>query len=145
MPRFATMSDVPALVELARREHGASPWAGGMLFDSAVATETAMGFIRHIGKTLVVGERSYLAGFLQPLGFSRDMIAVEFAWYAEDGQGLQLLRFFEDWARQMGAVGVVVSEQAGGHDALKDRRIGDIVCARRSYTPMSRAHIKRLV
>lgn len=140
MPRFAAMSDIPSLVELARREHGQSRWAAGMQFDSAAVAETAASFITHIGKTLIVGDASYLAGFLQPLGFSRRMVAVEFAWYAEDGQGFELLRFFEEWAEKMGAAGVVVSSQPADFGGSLER----VLCARRRYTPMSRAHMKRL-
>jgi hypothetical protein len=148
--RFATLSDIPRIVELAREEHSDSPWAGGMEFDSRVVAETAESFIVHIGKTLMVTGGGYLAGYMQPLGFSRRTVAVEFAWYAKDGSGMKLLSFFEDWARKMGAVGVVVSEQLEARLAPRrarhegPRMLGDLLCARRAYTPMSRAHIKRL-
>lgn len=49
------------------------------------------------------GEEGSLLGMVQPMGFSNQRVALEYAWYAEDGCGMALLSAFEQWAQRMGA------------------------------------------
>ena len=49
-------------------------------------------------------EKGFIAGVLAPLPIDPQWtVAVELAWWSEDGKGLSLLRKFERWARESGA------------------------------------------
>jgi hypothetical protein len=110
MLRHAHLTDIPRIVELAREEHALSPWKA-MPFDAYHATKTARGFIEHLGKTLLVSDGGYLAGVCQHYGFSPELVAMEYAWFATDGSGFVLLERFEEWAKRMGAKQVIVHDQ----------------------------------
>lgn len=135
--RYATMADVPRLIELARQEHAMSDWNAEPFSESATA-DTAAAFIRGHGRTVLMGEASYLAGMVQPMGFSNRLIAMEYAWFAADGMGMALLRRFELWARNMGAARMVV------HNYTNDRRMTMPLVRRGGYTTMGTALVKNL-
>ena len=135
--RHAHLTDIPRLLALARREHEASAWAR-MPFDAASCEAQMRAFIEGIGRTAFASEGGYLFGLVQPAGFSAARIALEFAWYAEDGQGLLLLGAFEAWAQRMGAYAVVVHAY-GAADHL-----GSILQRRRGYQPLGAAFTKQL-
>lgn len=62
------------------------------------------GMIDKDGMTVLRSEKGMLAGFLMPAWDAPGwMMAVEFIWWAEDGQWMPLLRRFEEWAREQGA------------------------------------------
>ena len=49
-------------------------------------------------------EKGFIFGALAPAYCNRNwLIAIELAWWAEDGKGLSLLAAFEGWARDCGA------------------------------------------
>lgn len=121
MIRLANHTDLPRLVELARSEHGGSPWAG-IPFDAAQTGATMSSFVTGFGRTLLCSEGGYLLGFVQPLGFSKKLVALEYAWFATDGSGLALLRRFQEWARSMGAIRVIAHDYAG------DGRLSKVLC-----------------
>jgi hypothetical protein len=77
---------------------------------------------------------------LQPTLFNRYFIAYELCWYAEDGQGMSLLRAFCDWAKKMRATDVVLSNYAGIKDAEKFSR----VMRRAGFDPLGASYIKPL-
>ncbi len=135
--RYASAADIPRLVKLAQAEHGRSLWKH-LPFDAEFAASSFSSFITGFGKTVIVGDESYLMGTLQNLGFSRKLIALEYAWYAEDGQGLQLLTQFAQWARQMGAVAVVANNFTG------DPRLGSVLNSRYGFHPMGDTFVLHL-
>lgn len=114
MVRYATESDIGSIVRLARREHAMSPWSSKPFSDAAVA-DTALAFIRGQGRTALLSDGGYFFGLVQPMGFTLRYIALEYAWFAEDGSGLELLRRFEKWARNMGAAVLTVHNYTGDH------------------------------
>lgn len=120
MVRLASYSDLPRLVELARREHAGSPWAG-IPFDAAHTEQSMDSFVTGFGRTLLCSEGGYLLGFVQPLGFSKKLVALEYAWFSVDGTGLAMLRRFQEWAKSMNAVSVIVHDYAG------DGRLGSVL------------------
>lgn len=70
---------------------------------SAQAFEAALDQIEAQGG-LFTSERGMIGGLIAPMWCAPDWTAaVELFWWAEDGQGLRLLRRFEQWARDMGA------------------------------------------
>lgn len=135
--RYATLADVPRIVELARLEHHLSQW-GDTDFDAEAAAEVASHFINSMGHTLLVTEKGYLAGLLQPVGFNRKLIALEYAWFAKDGQGLAMLHRFHDWAVQMGAIAVVA------HDYMHSGHLSAVLNKRYGYGQLGTAMVFRI-
>jgi hypothetical protein len=126
MPRFAHPGDVERVVSLARVEHARSPWADTP-FDATAAEHTVRQFMVMMGRTLIVSPGGYLAGMVQPFGFSRGLMAIEYAWFAADGTGMELLDMFEDWARCLGCRQVLV------HDHVTGGRVAHVLHRRRGY------------
>lgn len=137
MIRHACTSDIPVLVALAEREHAGSQWHW-LAFDRVVAERTAYDFITQVGRTVLFSGGGYLAGMVQPMGFTPRTAALEFAFYAEDGSGMALLSAFEQWAGNMGSAVVVV------HDYTGADRLGSALVRRRGYRALGRALHKRL-
>jgi hypothetical protein len=137
MVRYACESDIPRILVLAAREHSRSPWSD-IPFDLQATEGTIRSFLMLAGRTLLVTPGGYLAGLVQPLGFSNIRIALEYAWYAEDGRGLDLLAYFERWAHTMGAARVIT------HNYTDDARLPKVLALRRGYTSLGEALSKRL-
>lgn len=138
MIRYASASDIPRIVEFAAIEHALSPWAD-IAFDPQHTAETVEGFVVGMGRTAMISAGGYLLGLMQPLGFSKQMAAMEYALFANDGSGMQLLHTFEDWARRMGAVTVVTHDYTGGDD-----RLARVLERRCGYTRIGAALSRRL-
>lgn len=137
IPRPANQSDVPRLVELAREEHARSPWAKHE-FEAAAVRATITQFIYGVGRTLITTDGGYLAGLLQPIGFSRQMLALEYAWFSTDGRGMAMLDRFLQWASNMGATSVVV------HSYMGDDRLPNILRRRRGFVQLGQAMVRDL-
>lgn len=137
MVRYATIEDIPTIVELAEKEHHLSLWSDTE-FDAEATAETARHFITEFGHTLLVSEGGYFAGLLQPVGFNRRLMAIEFAWFAKDGQGLALLHRFHEWAVQMGAIAVVA------HDYAHAGHLSQVLAKRYGYGPLGTAMVFRI-
>lgn len=135
--RHALVSDIPRIVELARSEHAMSQWSG-RLFSPAAVAATADGFIRSPGKTMLFSGGGYLAGLLQPLGFTSELAAIEYAWFAEDGSGWSLLCEFREWARRCGATELVVHSH--GHNERLER----LLILRGGFIPAGRVMTQKL-
>lgn len=135
MIRYAHLTDVPRIVALAREEHAMSSMRG-IAFDATFTSEVAHGFVSLVGRTLLISDGGYLAGMVQPLGFTERKIALEFAWYANDGSGFELLRAFEVWAKRMGAVKVVAHDMQMRESRLQRALV------RKGYSLMSTAMVK---
>lgn len=88
------------LLEMGRKFHAASghpapydPQAASAMLDQIEAQGG-----------LFTSPRGMIGGIIAPLWMSPQWTAaVELFWWAEDGQGLRLLRRFEAWAKEMGA------------------------------------------
>lgn len=137
MSMYANISDVPRLVELAREEHSQSRWANEP-FDPEATRATLEMFLRQYGHTVFATENAYLLALVQPMGFSRKTIAIEYAWYSRDNSGMQLLRAFEEWARNMGTDEVVV------HDHVSNGRLARILQRRHAYRQVGTTLIRNI-
>ena len=137
MSLYANVSDIPLIIELAREEHSQSRWADAP-FDESAARQTAEDFLRSFGRTIFMTPNAYLLGMVQPMGFSRKTIAIEYAWYSRDNSGMVLLRAFEAWARNMGADEVVV------HDHVSQGRLARILQRRHAYQPVGTTLIRSI-
>ncbi len=136
--RYACTADVSRLVELARNEHAQSVWAE-LPFDADYTAGFVRMLIETFSATVLLSERGYIAGMVQPSGFSRGLMAVEYAFYAEDGHGMLLLDSFEQWAARMGARNVVVHDYATGDD-----RLARVLTRRRHYRRLGAALSKQV-
>jgi hypothetical protein len=134
---YANVSDIPLIIELAREEHAQSRWADAP-FDEGATRQTAEDFLRSFGRTIFLTPNAYLLGMVQPMGFSRKTIAIEYAWYSRDNSGMALLRAFEAWARNMGADEVVV------HDHVSQGRLARILQRRHAYQPVGTTLIRSI-
>lgn len=137
MSRYATTADIPHIVEMARREHALSAWAE-QAFDAGHVRSVAKGFIQGYGRTLLVTEGGYLAGLVQSTGFTSRLHALEYAWFAEDGKGMELLSGFEKWAASMNADYVIA------HDYTGQNRLAAVLTRKRGYKRLGFAVTKKL-
>lgn len=72
---------------------------------------------------LFTSRRGMIGGIIAPMWCAPDWkAAVELFWWAEDGQGLRLLRRFEAWAKEKGANEVRMTTLAAMPDAEKALR-----------------------
>lgn len=137
LARYATTADIERIVELAREEHAGSPFAR-MLFSPEAVQQTAYAFIHEPRRTLLVTPHGYLFGLVQPMGFSTELAALEYAWFAKNGEGMLLLSAFEAWAGRMGAARVVV------HDLTDNHRLADVVTRRFGFEQVGRTLMRKL-
>lgn len=99
--RRATFADLPELVDLVGRLVAASGIPQTM--DAARTTETLRGLIMRPDAMVTVGAGGFMAASIERSVISPEPIACEHGWYAENGNGLRLLRDFEAWADIHGA------------------------------------------
>lgn len=125
--RHACLADIPQLLDLAAEEHAQSVWHD-MPMDRDYAAEVMAAFISGYGRTMFISETGgYMAGLVQPAGFNREPIAMEYALYAKDGSGLAMLGRFATWAANMGAKAIVVNDMVG------DQRLARVLTRRHGY------------
>jgi hypothetical protein len=136
MARYATMSDTERIVELAREEHKGSKFAG-MLFAPEAVRQTVYAFIHEPRRTLLVTEHGYLFGLIQPMGFSSELAALEYAWFSKNGEGMVLFVAFDEWAKRMGASQVVL------HDYTEDGRLGQVLQRRFGFNEMGTVFMRK--
>ena len=129
MVRYGIERDIARVVELAREEHARSPWAS-VPFEADTAEATIRGFMADHGKTLMVTPGGYLMGLVQPLGFTRKLAAMEYALYANDGTGLQLVRQFIRWSKNMGAIQTTI------HSFANEPRLERVLAKRMKFQPL---------
>ena len=137
MSLYANVADAPLIIEMAREEHAQSRWCDSP-FDEQAARETLALFMRSFGHTVFMTPNAYLLGLIQPMGFSRKTIAIEYAWYSRDNSGMVLLRAFETWGKNMGADEVVV------HDHVSNGRLARILQRRRAYQSVGTTLIRSI-
>ena len=112
MIREATSADIPVIVEMARRFHEARE--DRFAFNPEDTARFAANLIASPVGVVLISERGFISGAVMGApGNAANLTAHELFWWAEDRQGLRLLRAFEEWARDMGCADVVVSFPAG--------------------------------
>ncbi|MFG6081595.1 hypothetical protein ACEUZ9_002219 [Paracoccus litorisediminis] len=74
------------------------------------------GLIQNPEAVVYVSDGGFIAGSMQPTIIHPDRVAMEHGWFARDRSGMRLLRAFEAWAEDQGAVMVKMSTGASGPD-----------------------------
>lgn len=82
------------------------PWTAAMV----------AGLIQSPEAVVYVSDGGFIAGSLQPTIINPARVAMEHGWFARDRSGMRLLRSFERWAVDQGAVMVKMSTGAAGPD-----------------------------
>lgn len=127
--RLATPADIPRLVDMV----AALAEASGMpvTVDRDWTARSLLALIASRDSAVWISGDGFLAAQLVRSTVSPQPIAAEHGWYARDGSGLRLLRAFETWAAERGAVMIRLSTGAGGPDL-----------ARLGYRPVETAWIR---
>ena len=135
MIRPATMDDVLTVVDWVERLREAVD--GLMPVSRPWTAQVVAGLIQSPqALVLISGDQDrggFLAGSMQPTVVNPAQAAMEHGWFANDGSGLRMLRRFERWAAEQGAVMVRMSTGATGPDL-----------ARLGYTMTERSWVKRV-
>lgn len=134
MIRFADEADIPRFIEMGRRFHAASPYAG-MPFDDAAVADLLRRMMAAEHAAVLCHDHGVIGGALAPLFFSpASVMASELFWWA-DRDGMSLLVHFEAWAEAMGARGVTMSTLAGSDRLVR-------ILERRGYRPAESAMMR---
>ena len=112
--RKADAGDVLQVVDLIEDLRAAVN--GPIPVDRAWTARTVAGLIADPDGAVWVSAGGFIAGALRPTIINPAPIASEMGWFARDGSGLRLLRVFEAWARERGAVLIQLSTGAEGLD-----------------------------
>lgn len=110
----ATGADVCRIVDMV--EHLRASVGGPVAVDRAHTAATVARLIASPDGIVLVTPGGFIAGALVATIINPAPIAQEMGWYAADGSGLRLLRAFEGWARERGALLVHLSTGPGGPD-----------------------------
>lgn len=114
MIREATESDVMRIVDMVEDLRAAvnglmpvsRPWTASMVAGLILSPEAVV----------YVSAGGFIAGSMQPTIINPARVAMEHGWFARDRSGMRLLRAFEEWAAEQGAVMVKMSTGAVGPD-----------------------------
>lgn len=134
--RRAAIDDVPALVSLAKLEHGLSRMAQTP-FDADFVAQRFSQAVTGLSSAVFVSDsdgevKGLIAGAVQQNLHNRYGTAYELLWFAVDGSGMQLLQALRDWAKRMRATAIVANNHAG----IKDPERFNKVMARKGYTQL---------
>lgn len=133
MIRHATLEDLENMLFLAQEFHEMSGMPGD--FNTAHALQFGAAAIENEDCAVIVSPGGMLIGsIITPMFDPNWRIAVELIWYAEDKNGLRLLRAFKDWALDMDADEIRLSSI---------NHIGDAVqryALRNGYTPAEQSY-----
>lgn len=112
--RIATPADILSIVDQveALREAVAGPVA----VDRPHTAATLARLIASEDGAVFVSDGGFIAGLLTPTIINPRPVAQELGWHATDGSGLRLLRAFEGWARERGAMLIMLSTAPEGPD-----------------------------
>ena len=113
----ATGSDVLRIVDMVEALREAV--GGPIPVDRAWTSQTIAALCTGHDSAVWVSAGGFIAGSLQPTVINPRLIAMEHGWFAMDGSGLRLLRAFEAWARERGAVLVQLSTGPSGLDLTR--------------------------
>jgi len=119
MIRRAGLQDIPAIIDMIERL--AAAVSGPQRVDRIKTGETLAGLIHDPRGLVLVAGCGFIAGCITQTVISAEPVAFELGWYAEDRSGLALLRAFEDWAREQGAVLIKLSCNGGAAQRILER------------------------
>lgn len=142
--RRATIDDVPALVRLAKVEHGLSRMAQTP-FDADFVAQRFSQAVTGLSSAVFVSDsdgevKGLIAGAVQQNLHNRYGTAYELLWFAVDGSGMQLLQSLRDWATRMRATAIVANNYAG----IKDPERFNKVMARKGYAQLGTSFMAQL-
>lgn len=118
MIRPATMQDVPRIIDMIEK---LAATVNGLPVDRIKAGETLAGLLADRAAAVLVSDGGFIAGRLGDTFISRDLVAYEMGWFAEDRSGLRLLRAFEAWAQSRGAAMIAMSCNGGAAQRILER------------------------
>lgn len=144
MIRRAIATDVTALVEIARAEHGLSQLKHTP-FDERVCIARFESAISGMGSAVFVSEQGgkldgVIVGAIQPNMHNRFCTVYELMWFATSGAGMKLLEALKNWANRMRATALVVHNYAGISEPEKFTR----VMARRGFSVLGASYTMTL-
>jgi hypothetical protein len=113
----ATCADVLRIVDMVEALREAV--GGPIPVDRAWTARTIAALCTGPDSAVWASAGGFIAGSLQPTVISPRLIAMEHGWFATDGSGLRLLRAFEAWARERGAMMVQLSTGPSGLDLTR--------------------------
>lgn len=132
MIRPATESDIPALVAMGQKFSEAA----GTPFDKGDVAEFVSALIGSENGAVFVTDGGMIGGVLSPAYSCKSwLMAVELFWWAEDRQGIRLLKAFEEWAASRGASEIRMTTLAAIDGPQK-------IMARRGYAPIEISYQK---
>lgn len=133
--RLATTRDIPALLVMGRKFHEQAGLPFG--FDDDAVSALLGRMIESEDATVIVTDRGLIGGMLNAAYCDPSWVmAIELFWWAE-GDGLSLLRAFEDWARQRGANEVRMT-------SIAELSRADTILRRKGYQPTEISYMKVL-
>ncbi|REF69962.1 hypothetical protein BDD41_2681 [Paracoccus versutus] len=116
--RPAGMDDIPRVIDLIEK---LAATVNGLPVDRIKAGETLAGLICDPAGVVLVTGGGFIAGRIGDTFISRDLVAYELGWFAEDRSGLRLLRAFETWAQGRGAAMIAMSCNGGAAQRILER------------------------
>lgn len=114
MIRAARIGDIFRVVDMVSELRASV--CGAVPIDRPWTARTLAELISNPDGAVWVSEAGFLAASIQRSVVNPAPIAVEHGWFAKDGSGLKLLRFYESWARKKGASFVTLSTGPVGPD-----------------------------
>ena len=117
MIREATAEDVLRIVDMVEALRLAV--GGPVPVNRPHTARTVAGLLDSPDGAVWVSDAGFVAGALTQTIISPAPLAQELGWYATDGTGLRLLRRFETWAKERGAVLIQLSTGATGPDLTR--------------------------
>lgn len=117
MIREATTDDVLRIVDMVEALRLAV--GGPVPVNRPHTARTVAGLLDSPDGAVWVSDAGFVAGALTQTIISPAPLAQELGWYATDGTGLRLLRRFETWAKERGAVLIQLSTGATGPDLTR--------------------------
>lgn len=128
MIREAIEADIPQLVDMARKFHDASNQFAP--FSEAASTGLAQNLMASPDGVIFITDAGMIGGMLGPAYCAEGWnFAVELFWWAEDRNGLRLLKAFEDWAKSKNANEVRMT-------TLTNLGAADKILRKRGYQPL---------
>lgn len=136
MIREATLSDIPAMLEIGERFSAKAKLAEHVGYDATDMEATFRAMIENENYVIFVNEGGLIGGAKAPHPFNYShWIAQEMFWWAER-DGLKLLHAFEEWAREhCHSIRMIAVE------AIQPERVGRIY-ERQGYVPLEHGYIK---
>lgn len=117
--RAALVADIPAIIDMVERLVEAVE--GPQCVDRVKTGETLAALINDRDGVVFVSGGGFIAGQIGQTVISRDPVAFELGWLAQDRSGLRLLRAFEAWARGRGATLIKLSCNGGAAQQILER------------------------